>query len=159
MNVVEMLKQIQNKLGTITHEEETDYIRGIKDLFYVFNNADGSGERFSILMYRIETELHNKKEVDNYTITVVRKPFKLALMDFVQNNFADYTKKDNYNKVMMGIIDAVITDIDSMKEAIHEVLTTVYKYEELDTEIDIKDRELTDTVGNKALTFDITVTY
>ena len=158
MNVVEMLKQIQNKLGTITREEETDYIKGIKDLFYVFNNADGSGERFSILMYRIETELHNKKEVDNYTITV-RKPFKLALMDFVQNNFADYTKKDNYNKVMMNIIDAVITDIDSMKKVIHEVITTVYKYEELDTEIDIKDRECTDTVGNKALTFDITVTY
>ena len=158
MNVVEMLKQIQNKLGTITREEETDYIKGIKDLFYVFNNADGSGERFSILMYRIETELHNKKEVDNYTITV-RKPFKLALMDFVQNNFADYTKKDNYNKVMMNIIDAVITDVDSMKKVIHEVITTVYKYEELDTEIDIKDRECTDTVGNTNLVFDITVTY
>lgn len=158
MNVVEMLKQIQNKLGTITCEEETDYIKGIKDLFYVFNNADGSGERFSILMYRIETELHNKKEVDNYTITV-RNPFKLVLMDFVQNNFADYTKKDNYNKVMMGIIDSVITDVDSMKKVIHEVLDTVYKYEELDTEIDIKDRECTDTVGNTFLTFDITVTY
>lgn len=158
MNVVEMLKQIQNKLGTITREEETDYIKGIKDLFYVFNNADGSGERFSILMYRIETELHNKKEVDNYTITV-RKPFKLALMDFVQNNFADYTKKDNYNKVMMCIIDSVITDVDSMKKVIHEVITTVYKYEELDTEIDIKDRECTDTVGNTDLVFDITVTY
>lgn len=158
MNVVEMLKQIQNKLGTITCEEETDYIKGIKDLFYVFNNADGSGERFSILMYRIETELHNKKEVDNYTITV-RKPFKLALMDFVQNNFADYTKKDNYNKVMMGIIDSVITDVESMKKVIHEVLTTVYKYEELDIEVDIKDRECTDTVGNTDLVFDITVTY
>ena len=160
MNIIDMLKELRDKLETITVAEETSYIKGVKDLFYLLDSVDGKNfeKGFKLLMDKIDTGLGSNKvkEVDTYNI-VIDKPLKVELIEFVQDKFENNKLK---NEIIMGIINAEITDTCSMKKVIHEVINALYEELDIeDIEVDIREKECTDTVGNKVLAFDITVTY